>query len=110
MSYAALMTLPGAGPGVADPAVAAQVETQAKYAGYIARQRDEVARHAAQEATRLPPDLDYRSVRGLSIEARQRLEQHRPETLGQAARIQGITPATIALLLVHLKRGVERAA
>jgi len=110
VSYAALMTLPGAGPAVADPAVAAQVETQAKYAGYIARQRDEVARHAAQEATRLPPDLDYRSVRGLSIEARQRLEQHRPETLGQAARIQGITPATIALLLVHLKRGVERAA
>ncbi len=110
VSYAALMTLPGAGPGVADPAVAAQVETQAKYAGYIARQRDEVARHAAQEATRLPPDLDYRSVRGLSIEARQRLEQHRPETLGQAARIQGITPATIALLLVHLKRGAERAA
>ena len=110
VSYAALMTLPGAGPGVADPAVAEQVETQAKYAGYIARQREEVARHAAQEATRLPRDLDYRTVRGLSIEARQRLEQHRPETLGQAARIQGITPATISLLLVHLKRNAERAA
>jgi tRNA uridine 5-carboxymethylaminomethyl modification enzyme len=108
--YAALMTLPGAGPGIDDAVVAEQVETQAKYAGYIARQRDEVARQEAHESTRLPADLDYGAVRGLSIEARQRLAQHRPETLGQASRIQGITPAAISLLLVHLKRGAERAA
>jgi len=103
------MTLPGAGPGVADACVAEQVETQAKYAGYIARQQDEVARHESQEATLLPADLDYRDVRGLSIEVQQRLGQHRPETIGQASRIQGVTPAAIALLLVHLKRRGRRA-
>ena len=82
-----------------------QVEIQAKYDGYIARQQAEVERHAALESTRLPPDLDYRSVRGLSIEVQQKLNQHKPETLGQAARISGVTPAAISLLLVHLKRG-----
>jgi tRNA uridine 5-carboxymethylaminomethyl modification enzyme len=110
VTYASLMTLPGAGPRVADDAVAAQVETQAKYAGYIARQQDEVARHESHEATPLPADLDYRDVRGLSIEVQQRLGQHRPETIGQASRIQGVTPAAIALLLVHLKRRGRRAA
>jgi tRNA uridine 5-carboxymethylaminomethyl modification enzyme len=109
VTYSSLMTLPGAGPGVADTAVAEQVETQAKYAGYIARQQDEVARHEAQESTPLPADLDYRAVRGLSIEVQQRLDQHRPETIGQASRIQGVTPAAIALLLVHLKRRGRRS-
>jgi tRNA uridine 5-carboxymethylaminomethyl modification enzyme len=108
VTYAGLMTLPGVGPGIADRAAAEQVETQAKYAGYIARQHDEVARHEAHEATRLPADLDYRTVRGLSIEVQQRMDQHRPETIGQASRIQGITPAAISLLLVHLKRGARR--
>ena len=98
------MTLPGGGPGVADATVAAQVEIQAKYAGYIARQQDEVARQRGARSTPLPRDLDYGVVRGLSIEVRQKLAQHRPETIGQASRIQGVTPAAISLLLVHLKR------
>jgi tRNA uridine 5-carboxymethylaminomethyl modification enzyme len=91
---------------VADPAVAEQVEIQAKYEGYIARQRDEVERRKNAETTRLPAELDYREVRGLSTEAQQKLNRHRPETIGQASRISGITPAAISLLLVHLKRGV----
>jgi len=104
LTYAALMTLPGAGPGTSDGTVAAQVEVQAKYAGYIARQQDEVARHEAHESTPLPRDLDYGEVRGLSMEVRQKLAHHRPETIGRASRIQGVTPAAISLLLVHLKR------
>jgi tRNA uridine 5-carboxymethylaminomethyl modification enzyme len=108
VSYEDLMTLPGAGPGASDAAVAEQVEIQAKYAGYIARQQDEVARHAAHESTVLPRDLDFRAVRGLSVEVQQKLDQHRPETIGQASRIQGVTPAAISLLLVHLKRRTAR--
>jgi tRNA uridine 5-carboxymethylaminomethyl modification enzyme len=104
VAYGDLMTLPGAGDPVADPAVAEQVEIQAKYGGYIARQRDEVARVGAYENMTLPADLDYAAVRGLSSEVRQKLARHRPETLGQASRIQGVTPAAISLLLVHLKR------
>ncbi len=81
-----------------------QVEIQAKYQGYIARQQDEVDRRGGQESMALPADLDYADVRGLSIEVRQTLARQRPETLGQAARISGITPAAISLLLVHLRR------
>ena len=92
-----------------DPLVAEQVEIQIKYAGYIARQRDEVARHGSHESTRIPTDIDYASVRGLSIEVRQKLAAQRPETVGQAARISGVTPAAVSLLLVHLKR-MSRAA
>ncbi len=106
VSYAALMTLPAAGPAVADPVVAEQVEVTTKYAGYIERQQEEIARHRAQETSRLPPGLDYRTVRGLSAEVQHKLNLHRPETLGQAARISGVTPAAISLLLVHLKRGL----
>lgn len=98
------MTLPGAGEPIADNAIGEQVEVQAKYRGYIERQKDEVARRARQEDLRLPADLDYRSVRGLSKEVQQKLERLRPETLGQAGRISGVTPAAISLLLVHLKR------
>jgi tRNA uridine 5-carboxymethylaminomethyl modification enzyme len=87
-----------------DGPVAEQVEIQAKYQGYIARQQDEVGRREAQESAVLPVDLDYAEVRGLSIEARQTLARQRPETIGQAARISGITPAAISLLLVHLRR------
>ena len=107
VSYAKLMTLPGAGVAAADAAIADQVETATKYAGYIDRQRDEIARAAAQEGHALPGNLDYRTVRGLSVEVQQKLNQHRPETLGQAGRISGITPAAISLLLVHLKRGFQ---
>jgi tRNA uridine 5-carboxymethylaminomethyl modification enzyme len=105
VSYHDLMTLPGAGGPVNDLLVAGQVETQAKYDGYIERQKDEVARNVHYEEIRLPQDLDYRSVRGLSSEVQQKLNQFKPETAGQAARISGITPAAISLLLVHVKRG-----
>ncbi len=104
VSYASLMTLPGAGEPLGDSEAAEQVEIAAKYQGYIERQRDEIERHQAHETLPLPADLDYNQVDGLSIEARQRLSQHKPETLGQAARISGITPAAISVLLVHLKR------
>ncbi|MBS0335820.1 MAG: tRNA uridine-5-carboxymethylaminomethyl(34) synthesis enzyme MnmG [Proteobacteria bacterium] len=105
VSYQSLMTLPEAGPGVADPVIAEQVEVQAKYSGYITRQQDEVERREAQGSLRLPEDLDYTEVRGLSREVQQKLNHHKPETIGQAARMQGMTPAAISLLLVHLKRG-----
>jgi tRNA uridine 5-carboxymethylaminomethyl modification enzyme len=90
---------------VSDPTVAEQVEIQAKYEGYIERQREEVARRADLESRPLPLDMDYREVRGLSAEVQQKLNRHRPETIGQAARLSGVTPAAISLLLVHLKRG-----
>ena len=105
VSYSKLMTLPGVGPGEKDPQVVEQVEIQAKYAGYIQRQQDEVERSRSQEGLKLPLDMDYREVRGLSIEVSQKLNQNKPETLGQAGRISGVTPAAISLLLVHLKRG-----
>lgn len=105
VDYVGLMSLPGAGEGVADEKVVEQVEIQAKYQGYIERQRDEIERNEQHENQALPATLDYREVRGLSIEVQQKLNQHRPETIGQAARISGITPAAISLLLVHLKRG-----
>ena len=108
VDYAKLMTLPGAAPALDDPAAAEQVETTIKYAGYIDRQKDEIARTLAMEETALPADLDYRTVRGLSTEVQQRLNAQRPDTLGQAARMQGVTPAAISLLLVHLKRGLGR--
>jgi len=84
--------------------VAEQVEIQAKYAGYISRQKDEVARNAAQEKAEIPSDMDYEQVRGLSIEVRQKLQAVMPQTLGQASRISGVTPAAISLLWIHLKR------
>jgi tRNA uridine 5-carboxymethylaminomethyl modification enzyme len=105
VSYANLMQLAGFDPDAVDPAVAEQVEIATKYAGYIERQQVEIAKRAEHEGQRLPTDLDYRTVRGLSIEVQQKLNQHRPETIGQATRISGVTPAAISLLLVHLKRG-----
>ena len=104
VSYSSLLSLPNAGEVVEDNAVAEQVEIAAKYSGYIERQKDEVEQQLAQEGLRLPTDLDYMGVRGLSKEVQLKLNQHKPETIGQASRIQGITPAAISLLLVHLKR------
>ncbi|HLU76833.1 MAG TPA: tRNA uridine-5-carboxymethylaminomethyl(34) synthesis enzyme MnmG [Burkholderiales bacterium] len=109
VDYERLHRLPGAGAPHPDPDVAAQVEIQVKYAGYIARQQEEVARQAQYESTPLPANLDYRSVKGLSAEVQQKLNEHRPETIGQAARIQGVTPAALSLLLVHLKRATGKA-
>ncbi len=105
LSYAQVLALPGGGAGEADPRVTEQVEIAAKYQGYIDRQNDEVEKQRGQEALRLPPDLDYSLFTGLSMEVRQRLQKARPETLGQAARLQGITPAAISVLLVYAKRG-----
>lgn len=110
VDYAALMSLPGAGPGVTDAAVIEQLEIHARYSGYFARQDEEIERARRHEDTTLPRDFDYRAVRGLSNEIMAKLSSHRPHTLGQAARISGVTPAAISLLLVHLKRGDRRAA
>lgn len=105
VTYASLMSLPGAGNAVLDIQIAEQVEIPAKYEGYIQRQQEEIRRQAHYEATLLPQTIDYREVRGLSNEVQQKLNEHKPETIGQAGRISGITPAAISLLLVHLKRG-----
>ncbi len=112
VSYDALMTLPiggVTGGGVDDPAVAEQVEIAAKYQGYIDRQHEEVEKNRSLESLRLPADIDYAQVRSLSKEVQLKLNQHKPETIGQASRIQGVTPAAISLLLVHLKRGFSDA-
>ncbi|MFN4004200.1 MAG: tRNA uridine-5-carboxymethylaminomethyl(34) synthesis enzyme MnmG [Hylemonella sp.] len=113
--YAELMSLDGGRYASADVSretlgelsapVIEQVEIAAKYAGYIDRQKEEVERAAYYENLKLPPDLDYMQVAALSIEVRQKLQKHRPETLGQASRISGVTPAAISLLLIHLKKG-----
>jgi tRNA uridine 5-carboxymethylaminomethyl modification enzyme len=115
ISHAALTSLEGGRWASADvsretlgeltDAVIEQVEIAAKYAGYIDRQKEEVERAAHHEHMKLPADLDYMQVSALSMEARQKLAKHRPETLGQASRISGITPATISLLLIHLRKG-----
>ncbi len=108
VDYRSLLTLPGTGVPIADRQVIEQLEIQAKYQGYIDRQLEEVAKSLANEELRLPTDLDYGEVHGLSIEVRQRLAQNKPETLGQASRIQGVTPAAISLLLVYMKRHPTR--
>ncbi len=104
VDYLSLMLLPGAGPGVTAADVIEQLENRARYSGYIERQEADVLRHRAQDDASLPIDLDYRAVRGLSNEVMQKLGDHRPATIGQASRISGVTPAAVALLLVHLKR------
>jgi tRNA uridine 5-carboxymethylaminomethyl modification enzyme len=104
VNYSHLMSHPAAGPGVEDPQAAEQVEIHLKYSGYIDRQNLEVSRQLHHEQTRFPEGFDFQSVKGLSFEARQKLQQHQPETLGQAGRISGITPATVSILLVHLKK------
>lgn len=108
--YPALVAMPGLAPGLDDVEVAQQLEVQAKYAGYIVRQEDEIARQRAQDDLRLPNALDYAAVRGLSTEVREKLLRVRPLTLGQAGRIPGVTPAALSLLLIHLrKRGGQGA-
>jgi tRNA uridine 5-carboxymethylaminomethyl modification enzyme len=104
VNYYGLMQLDGMGDGVDDTAVAEQIEIQAKYAGYIHRQQDEINRHKRLEETKIPVVINYDQVSGLSNEVRQKLKEIKPETIAQASRISGITPAAISLLLVHLKR------
>jgi len=109
LDYATLMQVEALGPGVEDPLVAEQVEIEAKYAGYLDRQRDEIERARTHETAAIPEGFDYAAVRGLSSEVLQKLQQVRPQTLGQAQRIPGVTPAAVSLLLVHLVR-LRRAA
>ncbi len=104
MTYAAITRVAGIGPAVDDAQIAGQVEIAAKYAGYLDRQQEEIDRQRRHETTIIPTHFDYARVRGLSAEALQKLQRVRPETVGQAARIAGMTPAAISLLLVHLKR------
>jgi len=103
-SYRALVAVDGLGPGVGDEAVAHQMEIQARYDGYIRRQRDEIARALQHEDQAIPDDLDYAAVRGLSAEVREKLARHRPASVGQATRLDGMPPAAVSLLLVHLKK------
>jgi tRNA uridine 5-carboxymethylaminomethyl modification enzyme len=104
ISYAALTAVSGFGPPVTRTDVAAQVEVQIKYAGYLQRQRDEIERQQRHAHTAIPTNFDYDRVRGLSAEVLLKLKRTAPTTLGQAARISGVTPAAISLLLVHLQR------
>ena len=104
VGYEAIRSLGDAAAPTLAPEVVEQVNIQAKYEGYIVRQQDEVERRHGQEGLILPDDIDYSKVRGLSFEARQKLTQQRPATIGHASRISGITPAAISLLLVHMKR------
>ncbi|MDH3647752.1 MAG: tRNA uridine-5-carboxymethylaminomethyl(34) synthesis enzyme MnmG [Gammaproteobacteria bacterium] len=112
MSYELLMSLPDTGPPVSDSRVASQVEIETRYAGYIKRQNAEIVKQRRHEEQPIPSVVDYATVRGLSNEVRQKLSDVRPGTVGQAARIPGITPAAVSLLLVHLKkhRGRRRSA
>ncbi len=110
LDYAALMTLPDAQPETAlADSVVEQVEIQVKYQGYIDRQNEEIDSRRYIETLKLPDDIDYSKVKGLSAEVQQKLNQHKPETVGQASRISGVTPAAVALLMVHLKRGFKGA-
>ena len=110
LDYAALMTLEGAQPECRLPEnVIEQVEIQVKYQGYIDRQNEEIDSRRDIETLKLPDDIDYSKVKGLSAEVQQKLNQHKPETVGQASRISGVTPAAVALLMVHLKRGFKDA-
>lgn len=104
LDYAKLMSVPSIGPAVADAQVAEQVEIGVKYAGYLDRQRDEIERQQRNESTPIPSGFDFAGVHGLSAEVQQKLERVQPETIGQAQRIPGMTPAAISLLLVHLER------
>jgi tRNA uridine 5-carboxymethylaminomethyl modification enzyme len=104
VAYRELMEVAKLGPGECDPQVIEQLEVQAKYAGYIERQRGEIEKQRANESVLLPDEIDYAKVRGLSSEVIEKLQRHRPQTLGQAGRIPGITPAAISLLLIYLKK------
>jgi tRNA uridine 5-carboxymethylaminomethyl modification enzyme len=110
VSYEGMLTLGELGMGELAPEVREQVEIAAKYQGYITRQQEEISKQKGSENTALGAEIDYADVHGLSIEARQKLMMHRPETIGQAGRISGITPATISLLLVYLKRKYKKQA
>jgi tRNA uridine 5-carboxymethylaminomethyl modification enzyme len=110
IGYRELVALDGIGPGVADAAVAEQVEVVVKYAGYLERQQEEIERSRRHDDAVIPPAFDFDAVRGLSAEVLGKLKHVRPQTIGEARRISGMTPAAVSLLLVHLKRAGKRVA
>ncbi len=110
MDYGKLVALDGVGPGVSEPLVAEQLEIQVRYAGYLGRQQQDIERRLRHESTAIERGFDYGSVRGLSAEVREKLERIRPDTIGQAARIPGMTPAAVSLLLVHIKKNRQKVA
>ena len=110
MDYAKLVAVEGIGPGVEDPAVSEQLEIQVRYAGYLGRQQEDIEKRRKHESTPIPEGFDYARVRGLSSEVREKLERVLPDTVGQASRIPGMTPAAISLLLVYLKKARQQVA
>ena len=104
MDYRKLVSVEGIGPGAEDPLVSEQLEIQVRYSGYLGRQQEDIERRRRHEGMPIPEDFEYGRVRGLSSEVREKLERVKPDTIGQASRIPGITPAAVSLLLVHLKR------
>ena len=110
VDYATLVAIEGIGPGVTDPRVAEQIEIEQRYAGYLGRQKEDIERRQRHEEMLIAEDFDYQGVRGLSSEVREKLERVRPDTIGQASRIPGMTPAAISLLLVHLKKTRQQVA
>jgi tRNA uridine 5-carboxymethylaminomethyl modification enzyme len=110
MDYRKLVDVEGIGPGVEDPSVAEQIEIQVRYAGYLDRQKDDIDRRKRHENLSIAKDFDYELVRGLSTEVREKLKQVRPDTIGQASRIPGMTPAAISILLVNLKKKRHQVA
>jgi tRNA uridine 5-carboxymethylaminomethyl modification enzyme len=110
MDYTMLVAVEGIGPGVEDPAVAEQLEIQVRYAGYLGRQQEDIQRRRKHENLAIPEGFDYSRVSGLSSEVREKLQRVLPDTVGQASRISGMTPAAISLLLVYLKKGLRKTA
>lgn len=110
INYGKLVALEGVGPGVTDPLVAEQVEIEVRYAGYLERQKQDIERRRNHESMPIPEGFDYARIRGLSSEVREKLERAEPQTIGQASRIPGMTPAAISLLLVYLKKDRQEVA
>ena len=110
MDYQKLVAVEGIGPGVRDPAVSEQLEIQVRYEGYLGRQREDIEKRRRHEGMAIPEGFDYGRVRGLSSEVREKLERVLPDTVGQASRIPGMTPAAISLLLVYLKKERQHVA
>jgi tRNA uridine 5-carboxymethylaminomethyl modification enzyme len=110
VGYRQLAAIEGIGPGVQNERIARQLEIQQRYSGYLGRQQEDIARRRKHETLEIPPDFDYGQVRGLSSEVKEKLQNIRPDTIGQASRIPGITPASISLLLVYLKKTRQQVA
>ena len=110
MDYEKLVAVDGIGPGVPDKKVSEQLEIQVRYAGYLGRQQEDIDRRRKHESTVIPDGFNYGRVRGLSSEVREKLERVLPDTVGQASRIPGMTPAAISLLLVYLKKDRQQVA